>query len=1341
MSEDTRYSELFNQLLEIDGSFLTVPVARDAFGKQLARADQRVVDELRIAREELHDNPDLNGRWIRWVLERVLDLEPDAVKEGPPIAHLSYLAAPYGVTLRPTLALFHPDDGGANPAMLVSEWNRDQDLHKKGGNDIWSASPVARTIELCQALKVPIGLVTNGRSWVLVHAPDREKSSTVTWDAELWLEERETLDLFIAALGAQRFFGVDPSGTLPKLLEQSSNNEEQVTTTLGRQVRRAVELLVSALSDAHRESGSELLADVEPETTYRAAVTVMMRLVFLLSAEERELLLLGDETYDAHYAISTMLDQLEDEPDLDVLFNRFDAWPRMLATFRLVHGGTQHDERLSLPAYGGHLFDPDRFPFLEGRISGTPLEHRVSDRSLLGGINNRVILEILRSLQRLSIEEFKETRRLSFRHLDVEQIGTVYEGLLDHTCMIVSETTLGTLAKRSKKGSIEPEIPLSELSDQLAQGRSALETYLSKTYKFNASQLKKLNTQPTEQERARLRSACGNDDDVLAAVEPFFGILRTDLRGLPEVFLENSYVVVDSRERSDTGAHYTPRSIAEELVRYAIEPLVYEPGPHNEADPTKWKLRPWRDIVDLKIVDPACGSGAMLVATNRYVSDRLVEAWREQNVQAGVGLTLLGAEGAPFQLPSDEEDWPLAAARLVASRCLYGVDINEMAVEMCKLSLWLVTLAKGKPFSFVDHAIRHGDSLLGITRLEELEHLTMGSDIADSRDWSGQVLPAIERANERRRDLMGIPSLDAHDLEEKDRLLHDAEQELSAVTAIADALTGAYLSTADRPAGERDTRILKLAAQVEDVLGDSQGSAVALTALRSQTEYWLDTGRPPLAPERTTLHWPLEFPEVFVDGRGKFDATVSNPPFLGGQKITGAYGTNYREHLIGQIASNERGSADLVAYFFLRAKQIATIAGYLATNTIGQGDTSEVGLTKLVDSKSTIFRANSSAAWPGTASVEVAQVWITDSLWRSGVVLDGASISMIDEMLYPGTASGWRKHVLRQNAAGSFIGSYVLGMGFTMTPDEAHQLIAIDARNGEVLFPYVGGEDLNQSPQLEAPRWIINFFDWPEDRARKYPDCFEIVEREVKPERLKKADRKAREQWWRFLRERNGLYRRLAEMDRTLAICRVSKSVAPVFVPTGQVLSETTVVFAFDDDFHFGVLSSGFHYRWACRYASTMRNDLRYTPSDVFDTFPAPTYSEEVDRAGSALDLFRSARMIDANEGLTDTYNRVHDPNDGTPEIVRLRELHVDLDLAVRDAYGWGDLELGHAFHPVRGQGIRYSFSPDAAVEVLFRLLELNRERYEQEVQDGLHGPAKKNSMSKKQKQTESLPL
>lgn len=189
----------------------------------------------------------------------------------------------------------------------------------------------------------------------------------------------------------------------------------------------------------------------------------------------------------------------------------------------------------------------------------------------------------------------------------------------------------------------------------------------------------------------------------------------------------------------------------------------------------------------------------------------------------------------------------------------------------------------------------------------------------------------------------------------------------------------------------------------------------------------------------------------------------------------------------------------------------------------------------------------------------------------------------------------------------------------------------------------------------------------------------------------------------------------------------------PAFVPTDQVFSHSLGIFAYDDYFHFGVLSSGFHYRWAMRFASSMRTDPRYTPSDVFETFPQPSHNVEISNVGEALDIHRSAFMIKRTLGLTDAYNRVHEPDELSDEnIRRLRDLHVELDEAVRDTYGWSDLRLGHGFHEVRGQGIRFTFAPEAADEVLDRLLELNKTRYEAEVVAGHHKPERKSKAGRR---------
>ncbi|MFD0556601.1 hypothetical protein ACFQ3B_06020 [Stackebrandtia endophytica] len=137
-----------------------------------------------------------------------------------------------------------------------------------------------------------------------------------------------------------------------------------------------------------------------------------------------------------------------------------------------------------------------------------------------------------------------------------------------------------------------------------------------------------------------------------------------------------------------------------------------------------------------------------------------------------------------------------------------------------------------------------------------------------------------------------------------------------------------------------------------------------------------------------------------------------------------------------------------------------------------------------------------------------------------------------------------------------------------------------------------------------------------------------------------------------------------------------------------------------------------------------MKGDLRYTPTDVFETFARPELTDELRTLGERLHTFRSEFMIRQDLGLTKTYNLAHDPDCSDKDIAELRKIHVDIDRAVADAYGWHDLELDHDFHDTR-QGIRYTVGPVVRQEILDRLLELNHTRYEAEVAQGLHGKTK----------------
>jgi hypothetical protein len=290
-------------------------------------------------------------------------------------------------------------------------------------------------------------------------------------------------------------------------------------------------------------------------------------------------------------------------------------------------------------------------------------------------------------------------------------------------------------------------------------------------------------------------------------------------------------------------------------------------------------------------------------------------------------------------------------------------------------------------------------------------------------------------------------------------------------------------------------------------------------------------------------------------------------------------------------------------------------------------------------------------------------------------------------------------------------------MGFVLEPNEAHDWIAEDRRNKEVLFPYLGGEDVNQRPDCSASRWVIDFNAASLEAASQFRLPFERVERLVYPER-QRVNRKAhRERWWQFGDKRPALREAITDLDEVLVITFVSKTVMPVRVPTGQVFSHALGVVttdAYDDQ---AVLSSSAHQLWAITYGSTMRTDVRYTPSDVFETFPRPTGSELLINLGQVLDQDRREIMIRRGIGLTKLYNLINEPqvtDASDPDIARMREIHRGLDEAVVDAYGWSDIPLDHSFHTYR-QMERWTVSPAARTEILNRLLEENHRRAAEE--------------------------
>jgi len=1163
----------------------------------------------------------------------------------------------------------------------------------------WAVSAVDRLAVLLRARDVPLGLVTDGRWWALVWAPRGRTTGAAVWDGSLWSEEPESLQAFVALLERRRFLGVDDADLLPALLDEASRAQEEVTTELGRQVRAAVEMLVTRLDELDREADGTLLDGVSDDDLYAGVVTVMMRVVFLLFAEERRLLPSDDARYDASYSVGRLLDQLRERASLageQTLEHRTGAWHRLLALTRALHAGVAHED-LRLPAYGGGLFDPARYPWLEGGADGRPPP-----------VDDLTVLRMLRAVQEVELRG--ERRRLSFRALDVEQIGYVYEGLLELEVRTATEPVLG-LHAQGRKGQ-----RLLGLADALA-AVDALEEWTATTY-VGEKKLTPVRRTSARRWLARvvpvevmtgLRRQLG--PEVAARLAPLAALVRSDERGRPVVVPVGGRYVAASTRRAATGAHYTPRSLAEDIAQHALEPLAYRPGPLEDLDAGTWRLRPSSALLELRVADIAMGSGAFLVAACRWLADRLVEAWdAEGDREASLAL----AERTAGTADAEVTGVVLRARRLVAEHCLYGVDINPLAVEMAKLSLWLVTMDRERPFGFLDDRLVAGDSLLGLTSIEQLEALHMdpeaGRRLAQQPlDLLGGWTDRVRQAADLRRGITATAVVTVRDGDRKADLLRAADEAVRPLRQVADAVVGAGLQAAVGSARHRDTVFRRLQPGVWGAVDGNLGEWRGL----------LQAGNPPGKERRRPLHWPLTFPEVFVDvpdERRGFDAIVGNPPFLGGKKVSGVLGDDYLAGLQTWDGHGLKGNTDLAARFLLRADRLLAPRGqlgYVSTNTLIEGDTLEVGLLQLAEHGVDVPRGTSTRPWPSaSASLSVVDVWTSKAKRSAMAVLDGEPVPNLGVDLQPFLRETGRPERLPENDDVAFIGSYVLGLGFTMTAEEAAAMIEADSRNAQVLAPYIVGADLNRRPDTSASRWIINFRNWSEARAADYALPYDRVLQLVKPQRdlLPDYKRRVREAWWRYEHQGPALYESISHLEHVLAISLVGNVLLPVRVPTGPVFAHKCGVFALGDLGSIAFLSSSVHQAWAIRYTSTLGTGINYSPSDVFLTLPRPEVTPTLHELGEALDGERRKVMLDRQLGLTKLYNLVHDPAYSDPDVLRLRELHAQIDLATLAAYGWSDLDPQVGHHRTK-IGVRWTVSPAARFELLDRLLVENHAR------------------------------
>ncbi|CAM2006412.1 Eco57I restriction-modification methylase domain-containing protein [Acanthopleuribacter pedis] len=1189
--------------------------------------------------------------------------------DGPPIperfhAYLEDLQ----LHLAPTYVVCDPfDSAREGPAPLVIQvepagvnLDRNRDHDDQGS---WRVSPMNRFLRLLRELNSPAGLLCNGDTLRLIYAPRGESPGHLDFPvADMATPSGRTLFAAMNMLLDDSLVVVArQERRLAALMEESRRYQNEVSTQLAGQVQAALDELLRGFQKAD----PNLLHIGEGRTTehlYGGLLTVMMRLVFILYAEDQGLMP-DDEVYAGAYSLAGLFQRLRAQETQypDTMDQRFGAWAQCLALFRMIYTGADHGG-FHMAARYGRLFDPDAYPFLEGRATtGAWSPHK---RLYPPAVPDGTLLKVLRNLLLLNGE------RLSYRGLDVETIGSVYEAMMGFEVQAAA-------------------------APSLALGRYAVVVDLGALAACKPADRKKhlknrYDLEPPKKVEKALKAAV-DVATLEAALEPWVNKHR------PHVIPPAGLFLQPGQERRKTGSHYTPRSLTEPIVRHTLEPVLAQRGEHPTPD----------QILDLKVCDPAMGSGAFLVESCRFLADQLVAAWDHH-------------KDFP-EIPPDE-DPIIHARRLVAGRCLYGIDKNPFAVSLAKLSLWLVTLAKNQPFTFLDHALKCGDSLLGLTPDQITGfHWLPYKEPGPLADLTGMV----EVVSNARR---AIHDLGDGDHQEKKQRYQEVENELFLPRLTGDLILASFFNH-QKKKNRLETRTF-YQSLLSDALSHKRHINDVIDLINTQIK---------------PLHIEIEFPEVFRKATPGFDAIVGNPPYLGGQRISGTLGQNYHSWLVTRAKETSK-SLDLCIHFLHRfhhlLKNNGTI-GFITTNSICQGENREKGLELIVKSGSFIYNATKRICWPGSAAVIACIVHVKKGpLLNEKITLNNKPAKVISPFLNESQATK-KPLKLKQNHKLSFQGSIILGKGFLFDDNDKRdastptsQIIQITDRNPsakDLIKPYIGGAEVNTSPTHTPHRRAINFGTMSLDQASLYPNLLEIVRSKVKPQRDKLkgnpiADQR-REFWWQWGSLNTSLIKAQKRVQKVLVIPRHQPHFSTTFMNSSYSFSEALAIIILEDWASFTTIQSTVHEVWARNFGSSLKDDFRYTPSKCFETFPFPENwreNAELEAAGKTYFEYRAKWMVDNNLGMTATYNLFHDPEEeDNAEIEELRALHRAMDAAVLRAYGWQDqVTLSYDYlldyeeedtGSKRKKPWRYRWPDEVRDQVLGLLLELNQERAEAE--------------------------
>lgn len=1136
------------------------------------------------------------------------------------------------------------------------------------------------------------------------------------------------------------------------LIEQYHQDSLEAGARIRDKLSEAVEKSIQLLADGflNNRNNEELRKQIEEnqldaEKLYQYLLRFIYRVLFLMVIEERDIVYPENgkenkyykDIYYDNYSISRLRKLSEKIFFFNDKLN--DLWIQLRNTFK-IFGDERLAEKLKLYPLDGELFD---FGAL-GILSESDLD-------------NRALLSCIKNLSQFEDKETHSVIRVNYSALNVEEFGSVYEELLEKDPSITKQGnnykfTFVKGSERSSSGShytpeelVQPLIKHSldyviedklKLAKNLANsewrvvnGELAVEgknSDLVNEGNFNINEVIKnefisrfgsletrdgnsgddLQVNGSISERGNIRTDLSNSESSKFDSGKSGGRLgETGNEGVssihPDSNRESEGTGNSSSINSKSGDHYSSSDRTDSGTMRNSEQANAESSEKsfsqdeinnwwiNLPNSNRQSLLANHLLLSIKVCDVACGSGHILLSAARRIAQELTR------VRTG--------EDQPSPGPFRE------AIRDVINNCIYGVDKNPLAVELCKVALWLEAHNPGMPLNFLDNKIRCGDSIVGLGRIEELQN-GIATEAFKTLPGDDKTI-ASEFRKKNKEEQQNRDQYTLTDKEEVIEKLNNISVKFKSFNELPDNTVEAVRKKAEEfdVLKGTDWWHLKEAADLQvaqffipkdssnkNFLTTDRDYFRILAGDKAKHERQISTARA-VGAEKKFFHWFLEFPEVFNQrvipakagiSKSGFDCILGNPPFLGGQRLTGTFGNNFLEWVKTEFAP--AGSCDLVTYFFRRIFELLSLNGFqalISTNTVAQGNAREGGLDVIVKNNGVINFAIRSMRWPGTAAVEVSLVAIHKGEWKKERFLGNKKVDFISPYLDDTEVIG-DPYPLKQNEGKSFQGSIVLGKGFVLTPNEAQKLIEKDPKNKDVLFPYLNGEDLNTNPDQSPSRWVINFFDWPlrraepdewneltkeeKEKARKeriiappdykdkvasdYPDCLAIVERDVKPERLAYDERKnawnksVKTYWWRFGAWRVELAEKISGMGWVLVVGRVTKYLSFAFQDSDLIFADQTVASALNRTIHFDFVNNTLFDIWAWKNCSTMGSStLRFAISDAFETFPFPQNltketEEELEKIGEEYHEFRRKLMLDLQLGLTKTYNLFHNP-------------------------------------------------------------------------------------------------